>query len=248
MRRLKGYLAILRTMGLRGVLKTLYFNLRVFPLRTALRMPVYCSAYTRFASLKGRVEFDCPVRHGLVKIGFLANDMFVPSRNVTNLNINGVVRFRGRGDFAGGVSLNVGRYGTLVIGAEFFVSSQVRIVCHERMDIGNWARIAWECQLFDTNFHYIEEVASGRILKKAAKVSIGDRVWIGNRTTVTRGTVIPDSCMVGSNSLCNRDYSDVPENSLIGGVPAKLIKTGFRRVVSYEEEERITRELGLEPC
>lgn len=245
--RVRGYLSLLATMGFRGVLKTLYFNFRMFPLRTAVKVPVYCSTYTRFHSLKGRIEFDCPPRHGLVKIGFLANDMFVPSTNVSNLNINGLIRFKGQGHFVGGVSINVGRYGTLTIGDEFFISSQVKIVCHERMDIGDWARIAWECQLFDTNFHYIEEVASGTYLKKTAPVVIGNNVWIGNRTTVTKGTVLPDFCMVGSSSLCNRDYSDVPRDSLIGGMPARLIRTGYRRVASYAEEARITKELGLEP-
>ena len=222
MKRLMGYLTILSTMGLRGIFKTLYLNFRMFPLRIAVRLPVYCSAHTRFFSLKGKIEFDCPVRHGLVKIGFLANDMFVPSNNVANLSINGVLRFKGRGDFAGGVSLNVGRYGTLTLGDEFVINSQVKIVCHERIDIGDWARIAWECQLFDTNFHYIREVATGRHLKKTAPVLIGKNVWIGNRTTVTKGALLPDLCIVGSNSLCNKDYSELPRDSLIAGIPARL--------------------------
>ena len=245
MNRVAAYMRILATMGLRGVFKTLYFNFRVFPMRTALKMPVYLTSFTRFSSLKGRILFDCPVRHGLVRFGFAANDMFVPSCNVANLNIDGVVRFKGRGVF-GGVSLNVGPRGALTIGDDFFITNQVKIVCHERMEIGDQARIAWESQLFDTNFHYIREVATGRYLKKTAPVVIGNNVWIGNRTTITKGTVIPDSCMVGSNSLCTKDYSAIPKDSLIAGVPAKLIRTGFHRVASYQDEERITKELELQ--
>jgi acetyltransferase-like isoleucine patch superfamily enzyme len=78
-------------------------------------------------------------------------------------------------------------------------------------------------------------------------IVIGNNVWIGNRTTVTPGTIIPNYCIVSSNSLCNKDYSYIPPDSIIGGIPAKLLKTGYRRIFSYEEQGEITRKLGLEP-
>lgn len=173
--------------------------------------------------------------------------MFVPENNITLLDIDGEISFDGRGDFAPGVSIYLAKGATLNIGREFFINGRVRIVCHERIDIGAWARIAWESQLIDTNFHYIQEVETGSYLSKSKPVRIGKCVWIGNRTTVNRGAIIPDYCIVASNSLCTKNYSDVPANSIIGGVPARFLKTGYRRIFSYEEELAITKELGLEP-
>lgn len=243
MNRFRGYLDILLAMGFRGIFKTLYLNFRVLPFAQAIKLPIYCTAYTEFYSLRGRVVFDCPARHGLVKIGFLAHNMFVPSNNITLLEIDGEIRIGGRGDFAPGVSISVAKHAILRIGKEFFINSRVRIVCHELIDIGAWARIAWESQIYDTNFHYIIDKSTGDICKKNKPIQIGNNVWVGNRTTVTGGAVIPDFCIVASNSVCTKNYSEIPPDSIIGGVPAKLIKTGYRRVFSYEEEAKISREL-----
>lgn len=35
---------------------------------------------------------------------------------------------------------------------------------------------------------------------------------------------------MASNSLVNKDFSTVPPMSLLGGIPAKLIKTGLRKI------------------
>ncbi len=247
MNRLLGYSKFLIDMGIRGIFKTLYLNFRLLPFRQAIRLPLYCTRHIEFYSLRGKVTFTCPVRHGLVKIGFLATDMFVPRNNVTLLDVNGEICFGGKGHFAPGVSINVSKNGKLVIGKEFVISNKVKIVCHTHIEIGDEARIAWESQLFDTNFHYVVEVSSGTYLNIKTPVVIGSNVWIGNRTTVTPGTIIPNYCIIASNSLCNKDYSSIPPDSIIGGIPAKVLKTGYRRIFAYEEQGNITRKLGYEP-
>jgi acetyltransferase-like isoleucine patch superfamily enzyme len=247
MSRLTGYAKILMAMGFRGILKTLYLNLRLLPLSQALQLPIYCTAYTRFFSLRGSVKFEGPVRHGMVKFGFLAHNMFVPNNNITLLDIAGELHFGGCGEFAPGVSISIARGAVLKIGKEFFINSKVRIVCHERIEIGDWARIAWESQLFDTNFHFIMDLSTGNYLKKTKPIRIGNNVWIGNRTTITCGAIIPPFCIVASNSLCSKDYSLTPQDSVIGGIPAALIKTGYRRVFSYADEAVLTSQLEFAP-
>lgn len=68
----------------------------------------------------------------------------------------------------------------------------------------------------------------------SAEIYIGRNCWICNTTTVTGGAYLPDFTIVGSNSLVNKDFSEIPERSLIGGVPAKYISTGFLRVDNKE--------------
>ena len=46
------------------------------------------------------------------------------------------------------------------------------------------------------------------------------------------GAVIPGKTIVASNSLVGKDMSAIPPESIIGGVPAKLITTGRRKVES----------------
>ena len=50
-------------------------------------------------------------------------------------------------------------------------------------------------------------------------------------------TVTPNFCMIASNSLCNKDYSLLNENILIGGIPAKHLKSNISRDWEGEEEQ-----------
>lgn len=45
-----------------------------------------------------------------------------------------------------------------------------------------------------------------------------------------KGTQTPDYCITASNSICNKDYTNLPSYSLIAGSPAKFIKQGVRRL------------------
>ena len=51
------------------------------------------------------------------------------------------------------------------------------------------------------------------------------------------GTITNDFFIAASNSLCNKDYTNLPMYSLVGGSPAKLLKTNVVRVLDKEEKE-----------
>ena len=52
-------------------------------------------------------------------------------------------------------------------------------------------------------------------------IKIGDRVWIGDKATILPGVRLGSGCVVAANSVVTKSF---PENCIIGGVPAKLIK------------------------
>ncbi len=52
-------------------------------------------------------------------------------------------------------------------------------------------------------------------------VHIGRRVWIGANATVLPGVTIGDGAIVAAGAVV---AGDVPENTVVGGVPAKVIK------------------------
>lgn len=91
----------------------------------------------------------------------------------------------------------------------------------------------------DTNFHYIINTDNGITTYPKEKIMIGKWSWVGNHTTIQKGTILPDYTIVGSNSLLNKDYSQVPSYSLMGGAPAKFIKTGLRRVFNVKSEKML---------
>ena len=52
-------------------------------------------------------------------------------------------------------------------------------------------------------------------------IKIGDNCWIGSKVTILDGVRIDNGTIIAAGAVVTRSF---PENSIIGGVPAKLIK------------------------
>ena len=52
-------------------------------------------------------------------------------------------------------------------------------------------------------------------------VTIGDNVWIGGRAVINPGVTIGDNVVIASGAVVTKD---VPDNVVVGGNPAKIIK------------------------
>ena len=54
------------------------------------------------------------------------------------------------------------------------------------------------------------------------KIIIDDNVWIGDKVTILSGVTIGKGAVVAANAVVTKD---VPPLSVVGGIPAKIIKT-----------------------
>lgn len=53
---------------------------------------------------------------------------------------------------------------------------------------------------------------------------IHDNVWIGTRATILKGVTIGEGAIVAAGAVVTKN---VPPHTLVGGVPAKIIKENF---------------------
>ena len=113
--------------------------------------------------------------------------------------------------------------GTIKIGEHSSIGSCSRIFASKNggVEIGDYTMSASHLYIIDCD-HGIE--AGQYIMKqpmKQAEVKIGSDVWFGYKCTVLKGVTISDGVVVGACSLVTKS---MPENAIVGGVPAKVIK------------------------
>ena len=98
-----------------------------------------------------------------------------------------------------------------------FLNYNSTICCHTKITIGKECFISENVFIRDSNNHEI--VRAGYV--KAAPITIGNHVWIGMGAKILSGVHIGDGAVIASGSIVNKD---VPPNTLVGGVPAKVIR------------------------
>lgn len=60
-----------------------------------------------------------------------------------------------------------------------------------------------------------------RQLTSKGEVTVGNNVWMGDKTTILAGVHIGNNVIVAANSVVTKD---IPDNCIVAGVPAKVIK------------------------
>jgi len=67
----------------------------------------------------------------------------------------------------------------------------------------------------------------------SAPVTIEDNVWIGEGAVVLKGITIGKGSIVGANAVITKD---IPENSIVAGIPAKVLKKYNEKTGRWEKQ------------
>jgi len=119
------------------------------------------------------------------------------------------------------VLFNSGR--NIELGDGVFLNRDVMLDDRAALVIGDYAMIAAGV-VIETHSHAYDDFSvplpyGGRIF---APVHIGSNTLLGYKVAVMAGVSIGNRCIVAANSVVTKD---VPDQTIVGGVPARLIKT-----------------------
>lgn len=218
--------------------KTLYLNFKVFPFQIACKFPVFVFGKLKIYNL-GTIIVDAPVvSSGMIELG-RNRDRFRASSGAAMIDNSGFLIFKGPVRFSVDFGIYSMSSGVIEIGEFTFLGNSVKMYCYNKIVIGKCGRIAIETQFFDSGFHFMKNVETGEVKNIMGEILIGDYCWIGNRTTIARGAVLPDHSIVASNSLVNKNFSNAGNCPLVAGTPAKLISNGVIRIFNREDENRL---------
>lgn len=201
--------------------KTLYFNFTYFPFRVAIQLPVWVSRRCVLSRCHGNVSITAPIRAGMIRLGFEDIGIFDRWRSRSIWRVSGQVVFQGDARIGHGCKVNVGLQGSLVLGENFYMPAESTIICHHHMLVKKDCGVSWDVLIIDSDMHHIYDSA-GIVINPPAPVVIGEKTWVGCRTTILKGVNLPDHTIVAADSLVTRSFEN--SHQLIGGHPACVLK------------------------
>ena len=115
------------------------------------------------------------------------------------------------------------------IGRNCYINNNATFIAKEKpgtkIVIGDNCIISAECLLRCGDGHTLVNEYTGQPLNEPDDIILEDHVWVGVRSVLLKKTYLSQNTVVGAMSLVNKKF-DIP-NVLIGGVPAKIIKSGI---------------------
>lgn len=126
------------------------------------------------------------------------------------------------GFFKGGSIEIQARYvdSKIIIGNNISTNNNIFICAANYIEIGDDTLIGQNVTLMDFEAHGIQP-ENRRKIGKIGSIIVGKNCWIGNNTTILKNSKIGNNSIVAIGAVVSGVF---PENVVIGGVPARIIK------------------------
>lgn len=106
------------------------------------------------------------------------------------------------------------------VGDNFLTNYNVTILDIAPVYIGDYVMIGPHTLITTVN-HPLSPGKRRRHIGQAKAVTIGRDVWIGGNCTILPGVTIGNNVVIAAGAVVTKD---VPDNCVVGGVPARVIK------------------------
>jgi acetyltransferase-like isoleucine patch superfamily enzyme len=181
---------------------------------------------------KGYIAPSAAIYHEILSLG---NNVFIGDRvTIYQDKLGGAVKL-GRGvHLHSDIIIETGDGGQLIIGEDTHIQPRCQLSAHKgSIRIGSGVEIAPNCAFYP----YDHAVIPGKPirmqpLETKGDIVIEDEVWLGVGAIVLNGVRIGRGAVIGAGSVVT---SDIPENAIAAGVPARVIKMRDEVVATVRE-------------
>ncbi len=220
---IRRFLGLFGYLGLKGFLKTVYFNFKYLPSHQAIHLPVLMSGKVSFGYMKkDAIELVGGGKtRGVLRIGLQDRQYCYDKPSFFNIYGKLILQGDGIHSFAPGAQVYVGRDAILSIDEGFTASHDLKIYCKKKITIGKNNMWSYYNIVMDNDGHHIYDAQMNHI-NTNKEIIFGDDVWLGGRCTVQKGSVIPRGSVVGSDSLVRKALKI--ECAIYAGDGPQLIK------------------------
>jgi acetyltransferase-like isoleucine patch superfamily enzyme len=107
------------------------------------------------------------------------------------------------------------------IGNKNYFNRNMMIDACGYIEIGNNNMFGPDIYITDANHQFGIGISPSSQPMQAGTVKIGNHCWIGAKAVILKDVVLGDYCVVAAGAVVTKSF---PAGSVIGGVPAKLLK------------------------
>lgn len=219
-----------------NLLKTIYFNFKLYPFKIAKVFPILIFRKVRIYNM-GKITLKGDIQTGMLRLGHIS---LKSSRNILKINNKGEIVLCGPVHIEGGSLIDI--RGVVLFEGYTLLAEDNDLIIRSRLTVGKYTRIGFGTFMMDSDEHFMLNINSCEINIPQKPIEIGQCCWIGNNSVVKKGVVLPDNTIVASGSMLLKDYRGIIDKySIIGGSPARLLAHGYRRVYNWKNESVLRR-------
>lgn len=102
----------------------------------------------------------------------------------------------------------------------------IRIIMEDgKIEIGDNCMFSYDIELRNTDSHKIYNISNNILLNSPKNIIIKNKVWIGARVLILKGSEIGEGSIIGAGSIVNKV---IGEKVIAVGNPAKVVKENIR--------------------
>ena len=221
--------------------KTLYINFRTLPFSKAVKLPYIVMGPCKFRGVKKKnVRIEGEIKTGMIRLAAqktAKRGIHVNRKAYLVVDNGGSITFKGSASIGAGTSF-CAHGGDITVGDKFSCNVNCFFYSMKSIEIGNRALMGWNINVRDNDGHPLFQ--DGKLINPHKSVKLGDRIWIASYVDVMKGVTLANGTVIGTRSLVTRSVEQ--ENTLIAGIPAKMIKENVTWEQEFPEEYKGTKE------